>query len=80
MTDDAGRAIEGYAQQLERQACEIRLRAERKAGQLLAQMDKLKGRPEKASSTVTLSDVGVSRNQSSQWQRLAQISAAQTAI
>jgi hypothetical protein len=75
---DKARAMEAYFKlakntEAERQACEIRLRAERKAGQLLAQMDKLKGRPEKASDAVTLSDVGVSRNQSSQWQQLAEI-------
>jgi hypothetical protein len=46
-------------------ACEIRLRAERKAGQLLQDMDKLKGRPKKASTDTTLSDLGISRDQSS---------------
>jgi hypothetical protein len=45
---DRAAALEHYARQAhnieaERQCCEIRLRAERKAGQLLAAMDKAKG-------------------------------------
>jgi hypothetical protein len=73
---DKALALEVYAKQAqnieaERQACEIRLRAERKCGELLRAMDKLKGRPEKASSDVRLSDLGISHNQSSQWQKLA---------
>lgn len=75
---DKARAIEVYARQAknteaERQACEIRLRAERKCGQMLADMDKLKGRPGKASDATTLSDLGLSRDQSSQWQKLADV-------
>jgi hypothetical protein len=57
----------------EQQACEIRLRAERKAGQLLRDMEKLKGRPQKASTDTRLSDVGVSYDQSSKWQKLADV-------
>jgi hypothetical protein len=71
-------ALEHYSRQAhnveaERQCCEIRLRAERKAGQLLAQIDKLKGRPGKASDVTRLSDLGISHDQSSQWQRLAAV-------
>lgn len=71
-------AIEQYAKlaknyEAERQACEIRLRAERRMGQLLREMEKLKGRPEKASRDVRLSDLGVSYNQASKWQKLAKI-------
>jgi hypothetical protein len=54
-------------------ACEIRLRAERKAAQLLATMEKLKGRPKKACPEGRLSDLGVSRDQSSNWQKLGDI-------
>jgi uncharacterized protein (DUF4415 family) len=54
----------------EARACEIRLRAERKAGQLLAHMDKLNGRPKKGSTDTRLSDLGISHDQSSQWQKL----------
>lgn len=75
---DKALAIEAYAKQAknteaERRACEIRLRAERKAGQLLGGMDKLKGRPPKAFQGGRLSDLGVSEKQSSQWQQLAAV-------
>jgi hypothetical protein len=75
---DRAAALEHYSRQAhnveaERQCCEIRLRAERKAGQLLAQIDKLKGRPGKASDVTRLSDLGISHDQSSQWQRLAAV-------
>jgi|SRR6516164_4691190 hypothetical protein len=77
---DKAVALEHYARQAqntdaERRACEIRLRAERKAGQLLARMDqKANGRPSKekrsSGATVLLDDLGISKNQSSQWQKL----------
>ena len=81
---DKARAIEVYAQQAhnteaERQACEIRLRAERKWGLLRESEVAPQGRPEKTSDDVTfnstrsLADLGVTRNQSSQWQKLAAI-------
>jgi len=77
---DKAVALEHYARQAknveaERRACEIRLRAERKAGQLLAEMDK--GRPKKVSGDPTLSDLGVSRDQSSNWQKLARVPQAE---
>jgi hypothetical protein len=64
----------------ERQACEIRLRAERKCGEMLAeQFDRTgRGRPEKASTDPRLSDLGISYDQSSQWQRLAAIPAEES--
>jgi hypothetical protein len=73
---DKAMALEMYARlaqntEAERQACEIRLRAERRMGQLLRDMEKERGRPAKASRRATLSDLGVSRNQSSRWQKLA---------
>ena len=71
---------------MERQACEIRLRAERRAGQLLAEMEKAKGARERgtergttrshdvtASAGQTLDDLGVSKRQSSDWQKLAKL-------
>lgn len=77
---DKAVALEHYARQAqntdaERRACEIRLRAERKAGQLLAKMPKQHGargvgkRVESTDAT-PLSQLGISRDQSSQWQRL----------
>jgi hypothetical protein len=82
---DKAVALEHYARQAqntdaERRACEIRLRAERKAGQLLAKMPKANGAREprthrgstQSSGTTapTLKDLGISRDQSSQWQKL----------
>jgi hypothetical protein len=58
-----------------RQACEIRLRAERKCGELLSgDIERAgRGRPAKMSGDTTLSDLHISRDQSSDWQRLAAI-------
>jgi hypothetical protein len=57
-----------------RPRCEIRLCAERKAGELLRHMDRAeKGRPEKTSERTTLSDLGITRDQSSRWQQLAAV-------
>jgi hypothetical protein len=68
----------------ERQACEIRLRAERKAGQLLTKMKVTGERANERGSnkvssgaTPTLDDLGISRQQSSQWQRLGALSQAE---
>ncbi len=73
--------MEAYSQQAknteaERRACEIRLRAERKAGQLLSKMEKAKGgQPYQSGGTMgsskTLKSLGVSPDQSSRWQDLA---------
>jgi hypothetical protein len=81
---DKALALEMYARmadntEAETQACEIRLRAERKAGQLLKEIEKAKGgRPPKNlsdgfTSSKTLSDYGVTRQQSSDWQKLADV-------
>jgi hypothetical protein len=78
-------AFEHYSRQArnveaERRCCEIRLRAERKAGQLLAQMEKAKGgrpsdkTPAAAEGVSTLRDLGITEKQSSQWQKLAAVS------
>ena len=89
---DKAEAVRTYARlagdlQLQNQACEIRLRAERRAGQLLLDMEKNPGtrgtgRPRKdgtkfeRSSTTTanppkLEEIGITKDQSSKWQRLA---------
>jgi hypothetical protein len=89
---DKAEAVRVYAKQagdfeLQNQAAEIRLRAERRAGQLLLEMEKNpgrrgEGRPRKDGTKITrssrttayppkLEDIGVSKDQSSKWQRLA---------
>jgi len=57
----------------ERRACEIRIRAERRAGQILATMDRAKRGNSQTSRAPTLKDLGVSRDQSSTWQQLARV-------
>lgn len=83
------RAFEVYAAQAnnrdaERMAAEIRIRAERKVGELLKEM-KVNGKRQgqggnkiaKSDEAIlvprTLSDLGISPDQSSQWQKLAEI-------
>lgn len=84
---DKAMALERYAAQAmntdaERKACEIRLRAERRAGEMLRDMEKAKGgRPENNPSNdatgfakeKTLDEIGISRDQSSRWQKLAAV-------
>jgi len=63
-------------------ATEIKVRAERRAGEIMRDMEKAKGgRPEITGSTMlpvnstpTLSDMGISKNESSRWQKLAAVS------
>jgi hypothetical protein len=85
---DKARAIEVYARQAksteaERQACEIRLRAERKVGQLLREREMARGAAEAGTNrgttrsdhpTASLSDLGITKQQSSDWQKLAALS------
>jgi hypothetical protein len=91
---DKAEAIRVYAKQagdfeLQNQAAEIRLFAERRAGELLADMAKNtgtrgEGRPRKDGTKIRLSsrttaylpkldDIGITRDQSSKWQRLAKL-------
>ena len=77
---DKAVALEHYSKQAhnteaERRACEIRLRAERKAGILLKKTVK-KGGDQKSKSvkaTSILKTNGITRDQSSNWQKLAAI-------
>ena len=86
---DQALALEYYARQAvntdaERKAIEIRLRAERKVGQLLARTEKAKRGPDKATGqrsqrttsddAPTLADLGITKDQSSQWQKLGAMS------
>ena len=86
---DKAVALLAYARQagdfeLQNTAAEIRILAERKAGQLLVDMGqsgqrqaKQNGRPRKVSSTTrlptTLPKLGITHDQSSKWQRLARL-------
>jgi len=86
---DRALAFEKYAQvamntDAEHQCADIRVRAERKAGALLADMEKAKGAREPGTNrgttrsrndtASTLDALGISKGQSSRWQRLAAIS------
>lgn len=82
---DKAEAMRAYAKQagesleMQNQCAAIKLRAERKAGEMLAGMerarpaDNLNVGPKSRELTTgpTLADLGVSRNQSSQWQKIA---------
>lgn len=85
---DKAVAVEAYAKQandftLERDAAIARVRAERKCGELLRDMEKAKGvlkqgthLPQSSDATTgakTLSEMGVTKDQSSKWQKLANI-------
>ncbi len=83
---DKALAIEIYSRQAkntenERRACGIRLRAERKAGQLLAETEKAKGARGIGRSAVarddrtpkTLGEMGITKDQSANWQKLAAV-------
>jgi hypothetical protein len=85
---DKAVALEHYARQAknveaERQACEIRLRAERKAGQLTAKIDKLQGRrllsaeEKSATKLAVLKQNGITPKQAAQWEKLGAIPQAE---
>lgn len=65
--------------ELQNHAAEVKLRAERKAGELLATL-KLPGGDRRSKSprgTLKLDALGITRNQSARWQRLATVSEAE---
>jgi hypothetical protein len=83
---DKAVAIAAYAKQAknhnaERWASEIRIRAERKTGRLLSETSKAKGgKPPKNRSKqttgftpATLAELGISKDQSADWQKLAKV-------
>jgi hypothetical protein len=89
---DKALALEVYLRQArnfqaEMRAIEIRLRAERKAGELLSLRDKAKGAREPGTNrgttprpnggASTLDELGISEKQSRQWQKLADVSQEQ---
>jgi len=61
----------------ERKACAVRLRAERRAGELLAGMEKHPPGPDRSERATdlppTLADMGITKGQSSRWQQLASV-------
>lgn len=67
---------QGASLEMQNQCAEVKLRAERRAGEILAAMPKNNGgRPSETSTTmvpvlepVTLADIGITNNQSSRWQ------------
>ena len=92
---DKAEAMAAYARQakdteLVQWATEIKVRAERRAGQMLAEMPKASGnaglgRPKIGGNTIvppksndkTLADIGITKNESSRWQKLAAVSEEQ---
>jgi hypothetical protein len=84
---DKAIALEAYSKQArnkeaERRAREIRLRAERKVGKLLRAMKKAKGAAQpgigraggtRSDGPTALRDLGISKEQSSNWQKLADV-------
>lgn len=88
---DKSEAMAAYARQakdteLLKWVTEIKVRAERRAGQMLAEMPKATGAQlnggnaggpivvPPANDTKTLSDLGITKNESSRWQKLAGVS------
>lgn len=82
---DKAQAMAAYARQandtqLVEWATEIKVRAERKAGQMLSDMPKNPGqlknssRSHDATTTKTLTELGINKTQSSRWQKLAAVS------
>ncbi len=78
---DKAEAVRKYAEaaglglEIQNQAAEMKLRAERRAGAMLSKL-KLHGgdrREETASDRVTLEEIGISKDQSSRWQLAASV-------
>lgn len=76
---DRATAMQAYANakgadEAQQMALEIKLRAERKAGQFLKEQPRQeKGRPKKSNNSLHLSDLGVTRMESSRWQKMADV-------
>lgn len=78
---DKAQAMAAYARQakdteLVEWATEIKVRAERRAGEMLAEMGVRAGNPQLSKATTiapTLANLGISRDQSSRWQKLAAV-------
>lgn len=83
---DQAKALEEYARQAknienERRACEIRLRAEKKAGKLSSKLEQAKRGPkselisprDKNSKARQLKDAGITSKQAQQWEKLATV-------
>jgi hypothetical protein len=79
--DRTGNAHQSQNIEAERQACEIRMRATRRLGQLLAKRGKPKGSlgnqytgpVARADGSKTLADLGISRDQSWRYQKLGEV-------
>ena len=82
---DKAAAMAAYARQakdsaLVEWATEIKVRAERRAGQMLAESGIKSGNPQLSQATTigpTLAEIGISKDQSSRWQKLAGVPEAQ---
>src|SRR6266446_5828076 len=84
----SGQVVKATNRDNERKCCEIRIRAERRTGELYRDQEKAKGAAyngnrgkgkvarSQPTTTQKLSDLGISKDQSSDWQKLATISAA----
>ena len=62
----------GESLDLQNQCCEVKLRAERRIGELLLGKVK-KGRPKWSHDATILADLGISKSQSSRWQLIARL-------
>ncbi len=78
---DQAAAFLGYAKRarhclvVQNRCAYVKIMAERRAGELVHSMEKLKGRPGKAYQGERLSDLGVDYNQSHRWRTLAKVPA-----
>jgi len=68
----------GLSVEIQNQVAEVKLKAEREAGRLLAENPPAKGRPKSNhDDCISLDDLGITQNQSTRWQRLSSIDAEQ---
>jgi N6-adenosine-specific RNA methylase IME4 len=63
---------QGYAREIQQQAGELKLRAERRLGELLAGMPKHNGDP-RSHDVTRLADLGIGKMDSHRWQRIAAV-------